>query len=60
MHDGEDGVLVPEGERRQYEDKLCELMDSPELREKMSANATAAIREFSEEKVAEKLYEVIE
>ena len=60
VHDGEDGVLVPEGERRQFEDKLCELMDSPELREKMSANATAAIREFSEEKVAEKWYEVIE
>ena len=60
VHDGEDGVLVPEGERQQYEDKLCELMDKPELREKMSANATAAIREFSEEKVAEKWYEVIE
>ena len=60
VHDGEDGVLVPEGGRRQYEDKLCELMDSPELREKMSANATTAIREFSEEKVAEKWYEVIE
>ena len=60
VHDGDDGVLVPEGERQQYEDRLCELMDKPELREKMSVKAMAAIREFSEEKVAEKWYEVIE
>ena len=60
VHDGEDGFLVPEGERQLYEDKLCELMEAPELREQMAEKALTALREFSKENVAVKWYGVME
>ena len=43
-----------------YEDKLCELMEAPELREQMAEKALTALREFSKENVAVKWYGVME
>lgn len=59
VHDGEDGFLVPEGERKLYEDRLAELAADPERRARMGRKAVENAALFSKEKVAEKWYTVI-
>ena len=59
VHDGQDGFLVPEGERQAYEDRLVELMKDSQLRTKMGRLALSEASLFSREKIAEKWYTVI-
>lgn len=60
VHDGRDGFLVPEGQQTLYEEKLLELMRSPELRGRMAEAAVREAQTYSRENVAEKWYSVIE
>ena len=60
VHPGEDGYLVPEGDEAAYEKRLLEMMAKPELLREMGRCALLHAGEFSEEKVAEKWYSVIE
>lgn len=60
VHPGEDGFLVPEGDEADYEKRLLEMMAKPELLREMGRRALLHSKEFSEEKVAEKWYSVIE
>ncbi len=60
VKDGMDGFLVPEGKRTLYEEKLLELMSSPELRGRMAESALNEAKKYTREKVAEKWYSVIE
>ena len=59
VHDGQDGFLVPEGERQAYEDRLAELMNDSQLRAGMGRLALSEAALFSREKIAEKWYTVI-
>ena len=60
VHQGEDGYLIPEGDRAGYERGLLELMASPELRRDMGSRAMDEAKAFSKENVAEKWYSVID
>ena len=59
VSDRENGYLVPEGNREEYEERLVELMEAPELRERMGENARRHAASFSREAVAEKWFTVI-
>ena len=59
VHDGTDGFLVEEGNRRGYEDRLVELMGDRARRVQMGQMAMANAALFSREKIAEKWYAVI-
>ena len=60
VHEGEDGYLVPEGDEALFERRLLEMMGAPRLLREMGEKALEHAREFSEDKVAEKWYSVIE
>lgn len=60
VHESEDGYLVPEGDEATYERRMLEMMGNAELLRKMGHNALIHAREFSEDKVADKWYSVIE
>ena len=60
VHESEDGYLVPEGDEATYERRMLEMMGNTELLRKMGHNALIHAREFSEDKVADKWYSVIE
>ena len=60
VHQGEDGYLAAEGDEASYEKRLLEMMAKPELLREMGRRALTHAGEFSEEKVAEKWYSVIE
>ena len=53
------GYLVPEGDRAEYEERLVELMNDPDLRERMGEEAKRHAALFSREAVAEKWFTVI-
>lgn len=60
VHEGEDGYLVPEGDEALFERRLLEMMGAPRLLREMGEKALEHAGEFSEDKVAEKWYSVIE
>ena len=60
VHEGEDGYLVPEGDEALFERRLLEMMGEPRMLREMGEKALEHAREFSEDKVAEKWYSVIE
>ena len=60
IRDGQNGFLIPEGNTLLFEEKLIELMEDSELREKMGSQSLEDVQAFSKERVAEKWYSVIE
>ncbi len=56
---GENGILVPEGDRQGYRDALKKLARDSELREYMGRNAVRHASEFSRDKVAQIWYSLI-
>lgn len=60
VHEGGDGYLVPEGDEALFERRLLEMMGEPRMLREMGEKALEHAREFSEDKVAEKWYSVIE
>jgi glycosyltransferase involved in cell wall biosynthesis len=57
--DGYNGFLVPLFDYSQFEEKLANLMDDEDLREKLGLNARESIKKFSSEKICESYYEFI-
>ena len=60
VRQGKDGYLIPEGDEAAYEERMLEMMAEPELMREMGRCALLHAGEFSEERVAEKWYSVIE
>jgi glycosyltransferase involved in cell wall biosynthesis len=51
IRDGENGLLVPEGDIPALSSAMARLMRDPSLRERMSAKAREIVDVYSEEKV---------
>ena len=60
VHQAEDGYLVPEGDEAMYEQRMLEMMGDARLLREMGSRALLHAREFSEDKVADRWYSVIE
>ena len=60
VSDGVNGFLVEEGDRTSFEDRLVQLMESKELRERMGLEAMKNAALFSKDYVAERWFEVFE
>jgi glycosyltransferase involved in cell wall biosynthesis len=54
VRDGENGFLVPAEDFAGLKEKITLLMDSPDLRKKLSDNAKASIRKFSADSFADR------
>ncbi|WP_108424727.1 glycosyltransferase family 4 protein [Flagellimonas amoyensis] len=60
IHDGDNGFLTPVGDMEQFGNKLQELMDNPELRDKFSKKAMDTTSKFEVQYVTVKWEKVIE
>lgn len=58
--DGEDGFLVPPGDRDLFVERLCQLMSDQELRQKMGRAAYTNVERFAEEHVMEQWQELFD
>ena len=54
IHDGEDGLLVENGNVEKLADAIIWMIQHPEMRSKMAAKAIENVQRFSIEKIAEK------
>lgn len=52
ISDGEDGFIIPEGNRKEYYSKLVRLMDDAPLRQKMAAEAIRSSHRFEPSAIA--------
>lgn len=59
LSDGEDGFLIPDGDEAAFSARLLELINAPELREKMGAAALRRSGNFSREKIGEQWFSLI-
>lgn len=59
LRDGENGLLIPEGDRERFSDKLAEMMGNAEMRSGMADAAKKRAAEFSREEVGEMWYALI-
>jgi glycosyltransferase involved in cell wall biosynthesis len=61
VHDGETGLLVPPDDVAALTQALASLVDQPDLRRRLAANATAAVRaDFDARKNATRLVDVLQ
>lgn len=58
--DGENGFLVPPGDRDLFVERLCQLMSDQELRQKMGRAAYTNVERFAEEHVMEQWRELFD
>ena len=54
IHDGEDGFLIPNRDMSLFVKRLCELMESSELREKMGRKGIQSSKRYSQEEIMPK------
>jgi len=59
LRDGENGLLIGEGDETHFVESLAEMMDNAQLRSKMAEAAKMRAAEFSREKVGEMWYSLI-
>lgn len=60
VRDGIDGFLVKPFDCQKMADKICELIENPELRQKFSDNAHGNIDKFSKEKIIKQWCDLID
>ena len=60
VRSGENGFLIPDGDRSQFEERMLELMHNASLRQAMGQKALEGVQQFSKENVANMWYSVIE
>mgnify|MGYP000086288373 CR=1 FL=1 len=60
VRDGVDGFLVKPFDCQNMADKICELIENPELRQKFSDNAHGNIDKFSKEKIIKQWCDLID
>jgi GalNAc-alpha-(1->4)-GalNAc-alpha-(1->3)-diNAcBac-PP-undecaprenol alpha-1,4-N-acetyl-D-galactosaminyltransferase len=59
IQNNENGYLIPLFDFNMFKDKLMEMMDNENLREKMGANAKTSVKDFNSDKIAEQFYQFI-
>lgn len=60
IRDGEDGILVENGNIQSLSDKICYLIEHEEIRKVMAGNARENVRRFSPEEIMPKWKELFE
>ena len=58
--DGVNGFLVPDGDTEKFEQRILELINSPELMEKLRGNALRRAQDFSRENVSKQWFSLLE